>query len=115
MPKLLHKESKKLIAENLIQAETLWHRVKGLIDHPGLKEQDIFWIPACPSIHTFFMKFPIDVVFTDKKLQILSLFENVPARRLLLGRWGSQNAFEMKVGQIKAHQLKKGDSFYVEH
>lgn len=115
MPKLIHKESKRLIADHVIRAKGLKQRINGLLSYSALKEREVFWLSACPSIHTFFMKFPIDVIFTDRKFYVLSLFENVPARRLLVGQLGSQNVFEMKAGQIKVHQLKKGDCLYVEH
>ena len=115
MPKLIHKSNNHLVADPVIQAQTLGQRVKGLIGYPALKEREAFWISACPSIHTFFMKFPIDVIFTDKKFCVLALFENVPAGKILFGGFRSQNVFEMKAGQIQVHQLKKGDSLYVEH
>ena len=115
MPKLIHRQSHNLIASHLVKAETLKQRIQGLIGHSELKEQEAFWIPACPSIHTFFMKFPIDVIFTDRQFCIISLFENVSARKILFGGFKCQNVFEMKVGQIQNHCLKKEDLLYVEH
>lgn len=115
MPKLIHKENNNLIASHVITAKSLKQRIKGLIGYKELQSQEAFWITACPSIHTFFMKFPIDVIFTDKKFRIVSLFENVSTRRFLFGGFKSQNVFEMKVGQIQIHNLKRGDLLYVEH
>lgn len=115
MPKLLHGQNKKIIASQVISASGLRQRIQGLIGRSGLSSQEAFWISSCPSIHTFFMKFPIDVVFTDNKFLVLSLFENVPAGRILFGGWKSRNVFEMSVGQIQSHNLKKGDRLYVEH
>lgn len=114
MPKLLHKDRQQVIANSVLRAEGFRQRVRGLIGRPALKEGEAFWITACPSIHTFFMKFPIDVLFTDRKFQVLSLFENVSSGKLLFGRLGSRNVFEIKAGQIKTHQLKQGDNLYVE-
>ena len=115
MSRLIHKSTSRPIADFLIKAQGLKQRIKGLIGHPGLKEREAFWISSCPSIHTFFMAFPIDVIFTDKNFRALSLFEKIRPGRIVFGSWGSQNAFEMKAGQIQASGLKKGDILYVEH
>lgn len=115
MPQLLFKKSNKLIADHVIKAKSLRQRVQGLIGHSALKEREAFWISACPSIHTFFMKFPIDVIFTDKKFCVQALFENTSSGKILFGGFKSQNVFEMKTGQIQAHNIKKGDVLYVEH
>ncbi len=114
MPQLIHKKEGHPPIARIIPAKTWRQRIQGLIGHPGLKEKEAFWIPKCPSIHTFFMKFPIDVIFTDKKFQIQNLFENIPSNKLIFGGLKSRNAFEMKAGQIQTHQLKKGDFLYVE-
>ena len=98
----------------LIPAKSFKQRIQGLTSYSHLKEKEAFWISACPSIHTFFMKFPIDVIFTDRQLKVLALFSEVKAGKVLFGGFKSRNVFEMKAGQILAWQLKKGDVLYVE-
>lgn len=115
MPRLIHKESNNIIASHVITAKALKQRIKGLIGHKELQKQEAFWITACPSIHTLFMKFPVDVIFTDKKFCIVSLFANVAAGRVLFGGFKSRHVFEMRTGQIQIHKLKRGDFLYVEH
>ena len=89
-------------------------RLWGLIGSQELKEEEGLWFANCPSIHTFFMSFPIDVLFTDKKMAIVSLFENVKPWRIIFGGWRSRHAFEIKAGRLKSLKLKKGDLLYVE-
>ena len=115
MPQLISKSAGKILAANLKQAKTVMERVQGLIRKKPLKETEALWIPSCPSIHTFFMAYPIDVIFTDKYFQVISLFENVCPGRILWGGWKGWNVFEMKQGQIKKLSLKEGDVLYVEH
>ena len=112
MPKLFKKEQNFFVAD-LILAQSLKQRVQGLTVYSELKAQTAFWISSCPSIHTFFMKFPIDVIFTDYQFKILSLFSNVKAGRILFGGFKSRNVFEMKAGQIETCQLIKGEVLYV--
>ena len=115
MPHLISRTDHRILAEHLKKAKTLKDRIQGLIGKKELKEKEVFWIPYCTSIHTFFMKFPIDVVFTDRRFQVVSLFENVSSRKILWGGFRSQNVFEMKKGQINKTKLKKGEILYVEH
>ncbi|MCY4320911.1 MAG: DUF192 domain-containing protein [Bdellovibrionaceae bacterium] len=113
MPQLFKKKGKTFIG-NLIPAQSLKQRIQGLTVYSELQKNEVFWIPSCPSIHTFFMKFPIDVVFTDSEFKVLSLFSEVQSGRILFGGLKSRNVFEMKIGQILSCQLSKGESLYVE-
>ena len=97
----------------IIKAESFLQRMKGLIPFPSLSETDVFWIPYCQSVHTFFMKFPLDVIFTDYHFKIQKLFKEVPARRLLFGGYKSRHVFEAKAGFISRQNLKKGDQLNV--
>lgn len=115
MPRLIHAKNKNLIASHVITANSLKRRIQGLIGFKELQKEEAFLITACPSVHTFFMRFPIDVIFTDKAFRIVSLFENISAGKVLFGGFKSRNVFEMKAGQIRTHNLKKGDILHVEH
>ncbi|MDE0092165.1 MAG: DUF192 domain-containing protein [Oligoflexia bacterium] len=113
MPKLFKKEENFFVAD-IIPAKSLKQRVQGLVSYSHLKDKTAFWITACPSVHTFFMKFPIDVIFTDRQFKIVALFQEVKAGKILFGGFRSRNVFEMKAGQVEFCQLKKGDILYVE-
>lgn len=43
--------------------ERFWERFRGLIGKRGLPQGEAMWFPRCSSIHMWFMRFPIDVVF----------------------------------------------------
>ena len=112
MPALVNKTQQKTLAQSLERAQNLWQRIQGLLGRESMPQSHAFWLTSCPSVHTFFMKFPIDVIFTDKNFKVTSVFESVPAGRILHGGWKSQQAFEMLGGQLK-NQAKKGDILYV--
>lgn len=114
MSRLIERKAGKILAGCLIKAHSPLARLKGLLGRSGLKKGEALWIPSCSSIHTFFMKFPIDALFTDGKFRAVALFEDVPPGKILFGGFKSRNVFEMGAGQIQAHRLKKGDILYVE-
>src|SRR5208337_4150537 len=51
-------------------ADTSSARRTGLLKHERLESGTGLWIVPCESVHTFFMKFPIDLVYLDKKNRI---------------------------------------------
>ena len=48
-------------------ADTSAKRRTGLLKHKSLEPGDGLWIAPCEGVHTFGMKFPIDVVFLSRK------------------------------------------------
>ena len=61
------------------------------------------------------MKFPIDVLFVDKKLRVVSYFDSIPSGRIIFGGFKSHSVFEMEANQLKKIKISKGDQIYVGH
>ena len=105
---LIHERSGDLVARRLIKAGTFKERLTGLMGKKDMPKDTAFWIPDCPSIHTFFMRFSLDLIFTDKNLQIVSVFYDVPPYKIIFGGLQARHVFEMKAGAGKP-SLQKGD------
>ena len=56
-----------VVAPRVARAETFTQRLVGLLAHKSLPGDEGLWIEPCDSIHTFFMRFPIDVAFVDRE------------------------------------------------
>lgn len=63
-------------------ADTSRARNKGLLGCSGLPPGGGLWITPCQSVHTFFMKFPLDLVYIDRHKRVKKVRRNVPAWRL---------------------------------
>lgn len=63
-------------------ADTSAKRRTGLLKHERLAPGEGLWISPCESVHTFFMKFPIDLVYIDRKHKVRKVRSGVPAWRL---------------------------------
>jgi uncharacterized protein len=74
-------------------------RRTGLLQHAGLAPDTAMIIAPCNAIHTFFMKFPIDVVFVRKNGTVLKVKRSIPAWRLTASV-GAFAAIEMGAGQV---------------
>ncbi len=67
--------------------------------------------PATGSIHTMFMRFPIDVVFLDEGLRVLSVHAAVPAWRAVRQR-GAKATLELAAGAAARAELAPGDQLF---
>jgi uncharacterized membrane protein (UPF0127 family) len=71
-----------VLAEAAEVADTGAKRRTGLLKHSRLEPGEGLWIVPCESVHTFFMKFPIDLVYIDRKHKVRKVRHAVPAWRL---------------------------------
>jgi uncharacterized protein len=68
------------------EATTLRARLLGLAFMRPPPPDHALLIPNCRSVHTFGMRFPIDVTFLDERGRAVRVARNVPPRRVLFER-----------------------------
>ncbi len=66
-----------------------------------MDQDEALVITHCQSIHMFFMKFAIDVIFVDKKYQVIGLVENIQPFSLSPFFLRAFFAIELAAGSIK--------------
>ena len=102
-----------VVCENGVVAATAWSRSKGLLGRAGLGEQEGLWIQPTSSIHMWFMRFPIDVVWAAGDGRVLKLVENIRPWRMSFCR-GAKVALELPVGAIARSGVQVGDHLVIE-
>ena len=113
MARLINKQNDQVIAANVMKAESFRQRLVGLLGHSHLDSDSTLWIARCNSIHTWFMRFAIDVVFVDKQLKIQSIHKNVRPWRMTLPKRSADSVFEFAAGTLEPFDLKQGDQLDV--
>lgn len=98
-----------MISEDAIVADNFVSRSIGLISKKILKERESLIIKPCCSIHTFFMKFSIDVLFINGKNEVIALYENVKPWRVLPIHLTSKYVIELPSGTISKNGIFKSD------
>ncbi|MDD2489768.1 MAG: DUF192 domain-containing protein [Bacilli bacterium] len=89
-----------LLNINIIECNNFKSRLLGFMFRiPKINHGLLF--PNCNSIHTLFMFQKIDVVMTDKKSNILYMYENLKPFRLILPKKEIINVYELPIGSIK--------------
>lgn len=107
--KVTNKTKNTVLAKEAEVADTFPKRLKGLLGRSGLNIGQGFIIIPCSSIHTFFMKFPIDAIFLDKNNRVVALAESLSPSRLF-GSWlKGRLVIELSAGTITKTQTTKGD------
>jgi uncharacterized membrane protein (UPF0127 family) len=81
--------------------------MKGLLGRKSLAEGEGILILPAPSIHTFFMRFPIDVVFLSKEGEVLKVAENVRPWRARSCR-GAHSVLELSAGETQRRGIAVG-------
>ena len=94
-------------------ADTLFTRMKGLLGKKELLEGEALWIKPCFSVHTFFMKFPIDVIFLNKKNQVIAAVSNLTPNRMTRLYPQSFSVLELPPGTIVASASEVGDEIKI--
>jgi hypothetical protein len=79
-------------------AHTWRARLLGLAFMPGLHRDDALVIPHCTSVHTFGMRFEIDVVFVDRDWLPIYIEYGVGPGRVLRSRF-ARSVIEVKAGE----------------
>ncbi len=97
-----------VLAEAAEVADTAAKRRTGLLKHERLEAGQGMWIVPCEAVHSFFMKFPIDVVYIDRKHKVRKTRINmVPSR--ISGCLVAHSVLELPVGTIEATGTQPGD------
>ena len=102
-----------VVCEQGVVAATSWSRSKGLLGWRGLGEQEGLWIQPTSSIHMWFMRFPIDVIWAAEDGRVLKLVVNIKPWRMSFCR-GAKVALELPVGAIARSGVQVGDHLVIE-
>ena len=94
-------------------ADTLFTRMKGLLGKKELPQGEALCIKPCFSVHTFFMKFPIDVIFLNKKNQVIAAVRNLKPNRITRLYPRSFSVLELPSGTIAASNTEVGDEIKI--
>jgi uncharacterized membrane protein (UPF0127 family) len=86
----------------------MWGRFRGLMGQRRLSEGEALLIDPCNSVHTFFMRFPIDVLFLDRDDRVLKMSTEIRPFRVAIGR-GARRVLELATGRAKLAGVRVGD------
>ena len=102
------KKEKRVLLGNCRIAKSFMSRFLGLMGKKEIAKDEAVVFPRCNSIHMFFMRFPIDVIFVDDHGVVVSLFPMLKPWRLVTPQKGAKHAIEMGAGRCRELGIEIG-------
>src|ERR1041384_1368522 len=96
-----------IVCERCTVAATSLRRMKGLLGRSGLAPDEGMWIRPASSIHTFFMRFAIDVVFLDRELVVRKVAPSMKPWRMAFARH-AHSVLELSAGEAARRSIAEG-------
>ena len=101
------------LGHSIAVANTSSARNKGLLKQSGLLDGHGLWLVPCEGIHTFFMKFAIDLVYIDRKKQVRKVVRGVTPWRLSVCI-SAHSVIELPAGSAEKSLTQTGDQLEFE-
>ena len=108
----LRREDGTVVCERCTLADSPLTRLRGLLGRDGLEQGEGLLLRPASSIHTFFMRFPIDAVFLDRSLVVVGVHDANEPRRTASQR-GAKAVLELPAGESSRRGLSVGDQLTI--
>ncbi len=103
-----------IMADRVTLASRRMERAVGLLGHSRLEVGEGLWIRPCNGVHTWFMRFSIDVVALDASGVIVDAVSMLKPWRMRLPRPGAYSVLELPAGTLLNAQTKIGHTIQIE-
>lgn len=100
------------VAHKIECADTSLTRLVGLLGRSALNAGEGLWIHPSSGVHTFGMRFAIDVVGLDRNMRVIKLWRRVQPHRMTSVSTRIRSVLELAAGEIDARSLKIGQMLY---
>jgi hypothetical protein len=107
--KVVNKTRQTILAENATIAKTPLKRMIGLLNRKAFKPGEALIIRPCNSIHTCFMRFPIDVAFVDANNRITKTIRAMRPFRISGIYLKAVSCLELPAGILEKTSTQSGD------
>ena len=102
-------------ARRVVIARSWLQRMVGLLSRKSLSEDEGLVIPQCRCIHTFGMRFPIDVICINRQWRVVALREHVGPWRIVGPVWQAWGVVELQAGQVSRLAIHVGDELGLDY
>ncbi|HNW39399.1 MAG TPA: DUF192 domain-containing protein [Candidatus Omnitrophota bacterium] len=107
--RLINQTKNTILAEDVLVAGTPFKRIKGLLGKKVFLPDQAIILAPCNSIHTFFMRFAIDVIFVDNDYKVIKVLTRFNPNRFSSICWNSSITIELPAGKLVATNTQVQD------
>jgi hypothetical protein len=102
-----------VVCERCEVPKSSFARMRGLLGRDGIEQGTGMLIDSAPSVHMFFMRFPIDVVFLDRDWKVVGIRHRLRPWRVA-GARRAVAALELPAGAAAQAGIEEGDVLVLE-
>lgn len=114
MVRIVNDTRNTVLGERIDVAETTLSRIMGLLGKRGLDPGTGLLIFPSQAIHTVAMRFPIDVLFLDRKWRVVHLRREMVPFRVTGIYWKAKCVLELPSGIIAQTSTEMGDQLSIQ-
>ncbi len=103
-----------ILADKIFLADNFFARLRGLLGFRSLDENQAMILRPSNSVHTFFMRFSIDVLFVDKNNSVVRVVRHIRPFRATAVCLKSKFVIELPVGVIDTTKTSVGDYLQIQ-
>ncbi|MDD4295198.1 MAG: DUF192 domain-containing protein [Candidatus Omnitrophica bacterium] len=112
MSQIILKDTGNIICANAVIAESFMQRLVGLLGRFNLPADEALVFYNAPSIHMFFMKIPLDIIYLDKHMKIVKLVKDLKPWQMS-SCYKAKVTIEASVGLIERCDLRLGQTLII--
>ena len=102
-----------IIADRARVASSMGDRMVGLLSTAEVRPGEGLLIERTQSIHMFFMRYPIDVVFFDSRGRVTKLLDGIKPWRIVPWARGARDCLELRAGALEGTDTQVGDQLEI--
>jgi uncharacterized membrane protein (UPF0127 family) len=102
----------RVVCERCLIAGSPLKRMRGLLGRRGLESGEGLLLRPAASVHTFFMRFAIDVVFLSRDGEVLKVADRVPPWRTAAAK-GAKAVVELPAGEAGRRRIRVGTAIAI--
>ena len=97
------------ILDSVALAANPWTRLRGLLWRPALRTGQGLLIEPCGSVHTFGMRYPLDLVYLDRDNRVVDTCANLSPWRTHRARTRARKTLELPAGDLARFNPRIGE------
>jgi uncharacterized protein len=105
---LYHADTNQILVQRALLTSNPLERMRGLLGRQQLASDEALLIKPCSSVHTFFMRYPIDLIYLDKHWQVTKIVKNLNPWQM---SWcyGAKMVIETLSGFVNESEINYGN------
>jgi uncharacterized protein len=107
--RLVDAERGLVIADRVERAGGAWDRMKGLLGQKSLAPGEGLWLDPCNCVHTWFMRFAIDLLVLDREGRVLRIRTRMKPWRVSMPMSAGRSVVELAAGSLQSNPLRVGE------